>query len=440
LVGAVLLAVGGWYAWRWCTTPVPPEVSLERIDPIVAEAIREARKEVLDEPRSPAAWGKLGMTLLVHNFGTEAMECLTRAAELDPTDRRWPYFQGFCLLKVKPAEAVPYFRRAVELSDDDAIETRLRLAELLIELNRFQEAEPYFQQVYRLDEANPAANLNLGRLAVERGDYPGSLPYFRRAGERPETAKAAHLLLATVYMRLSREKEAARARDQAEKLPEDRPWFDPLRQQVDLLLKGKQRGLNDVSALLHMGQLKKAIAYLRNLAHDYPDDGWIHLALGMSLARQAQFAEAKESLRTAIRKSPGLLLPYFHLGALLGRDGEELLTRPGGRAAALRKFRAAVKLLRQAIHIKPDHGYSYHKLAVCYLHLGKEKEGLRAFRDAMRYQPEFPEGHAEFAAVLLRRGDDAPALRHLLKSLKLKGDAEPPRLLLALVLARSIIW
>lgn len=65
-VGAVLiglaLAVGvGWYTWtRHSPPPVPPTLELTGIDTEAAGAIRAARAEVEQQPRSVAAWGGEG--------------------------------------------------------------------------------------------------------------------------------------------------------------------------------------------------------------------------------------------------------------------------------------------------------------------------------------------------------------------------------------------
>src|SRR5262249_17761875 len=149
LLALALLGGGGWFAWRRYTTPVPPEVPEGIADPAVARALTEARQEVLDDPHSAAAWGKLGVIFMVPSSRPEADVSFARASELDPTDRRWPYYWGFNLRRRKPEEAVRHFRRAVELSEENAVETRLRLAEQLLAVHRNDEAEEYFRQVCR---------------------------------------------------------------------------------------------------------------------------------------------------------------------------------------------------------------------------------------------------------------------------------------------------
>src|SRR5437016_4799358 len=47
---AALLAAGGWYGWRWYTTPAPPAVPLEGLSEDTAEVVTKAQREVRSGP------------------------------------------------------------------------------------------------------------------------------------------------------------------------------------------------------------------------------------------------------------------------------------------------------------------------------------------------------------------------------------------------------
>ena len=99
LAAALLLLAGGAaYLWLRPTSPAPPELHLAGAEPEAVAAIQEARAEVIRKPRSPAAWGYLGLLLFAHDYYAEAEPCLVRAEHLDPADPHWPYFQGLILL------------------------------------------------------------------------------------------------------------------------------------------------------------------------------------------------------------------------------------------------------------------------------------------------------------------------------------------------------
>src|SRR5687767_12245076 len=89
-----LLGAGGWYGWRWYTTPVPPDISLQGISEELATAIDKARQAVRRQPRSSAAWGKLALVLGANGFEPQAIKCLIQAERFDPSHPRWPYLRG----------------------------------------------------------------------------------------------------------------------------------------------------------------------------------------------------------------------------------------------------------------------------------------------------------------------------------------------------------
>src|SRR5262249_60643318 len=60
------------YLWHSGGAAEPPAVRPDGLEPAVWTAIEKARAAVRGSPRSGAAWGKLGMVLLAHQFHPEA--------------------------------------------------------------------------------------------------------------------------------------------------------------------------------------------------------------------------------------------------------------------------------------------------------------------------------------------------------------------------------
>src|SRR5262245_27538487 len=94
LGGAALLAGIGRYVWYRAFAPRPPVVELKGVDPAIVAAVEQAQAGVHASPFSAPAWGQLGMVLLTHDFTAEAKVCLAEAETLDPSEPRWPYYQG----------------------------------------------------------------------------------------------------------------------------------------------------------------------------------------------------------------------------------------------------------------------------------------------------------------------------------------------------------
>src|SRR5438034_5577484 len=65
----VALSALSYSVYLWRRDPpetAPPAIDLSGADPVVAQAIEQARTEVLQQPRSAVAWGRLGMVLAGH--------------------------------------------------------------------------------------------------------------------------------------------------------------------------------------------------------------------------------------------------------------------------------------------------------------------------------------------------------------------------------------
>src|SRR5439155_25639345 len=81
-LGIILIMAAVGYLWSRSAAPQPPEVVLTDVDPEVVKRVEESRAAVRQTPRSAAAWGRLGMVLVVHDFHGEANRCFAEAERL----------------------------------------------------------------------------------------------------------------------------------------------------------------------------------------------------------------------------------------------------------------------------------------------------------------------------------------------------------------------
>src|SRR5207245_1393041 len=88
-VGIILITIAAGLFWCRSAPPDPPELVLTGVDPAVVKVLEDSRAAVLQAPRSAAAWGRLGMVLVVHDFHAEANRCFAQAERLDGRDPRW---------------------------------------------------------------------------------------------------------------------------------------------------------------------------------------------------------------------------------------------------------------------------------------------------------------------------------------------------------------
>jgi tetratricopeptide (TPR) repeat protein len=383
------------------------------------------------------------MLLHIHEFIPQAGYCYQMASQLDPKDRRWPYYQAIHLAKENPESAIPLLQRAIELSWDEGIDPRLRLAETLLALNRTGEAEKFFRQVLRVQPYNQPAHLGMGKLCVARRDFKSSLPYLQSATAGPETRKHAYQLLGIVYSRLGSEKEAARAQQQAKHLPDDAPRFDKLLHELEKHAVGRQYRLRYVEHLLNLKRQREAALVLRDLVRKYPDDGRVHFWLGNVLGGQKKYDEARQAFQTALRKNPKMIRPLYGLGFIAMLEGEAALGGKDSAQAAFKKLSEAAGYFDKVTRLKPDHALAHYRLGYCYELQHKEAAALQAYRTALRCKPEDGRTHVKVAGLLLQRGRDAEALVHIQYAISytpdLTADTRPLQML-ARVVGRTLLW
>jgi tetratricopeptide (TPR) repeat protein len=437
----LMLLTAGWLTWRWCfAAPLPPEVPGEIVDPAVVEAIDEARRHVISDPRSSSTWGKLGMIFNAYRCYSQASVCFSEAEKLDPLDRRWPYFQGLDVTRRDPARGIVFLKRAAELSGDEHYEPHLRLGEVLLDLGRETEAEQCFRRVLKIEPGCLFANLDLGRLAAQRGDFQGSIPDLEKAAGGPQTGRAATRLLATVYMRLGRTADARRAREEWKRMPEDRPWHDPLLGITMALAAGKQTLLKRADDLDREGNYRDALQIAEDLLIKYPEDAWIYNTVIRELFALQEWDRAKQMIQRAIAAAPAMIAPHEFLGKILFREAAQQETSEGGPAAR-EKFLAAAECFRRIIDRKSDDANAHFALGQCYRRAGDDERARPAFEEALRCRPDDANVHTGLAELLIDHGRDYEALEHLQYAIKLGLTKDPkPGHLMAALLARTACW
>lgn len=400
--------LGTWFYYR-SITPSPPDLDLTGLDPAVVSLIEQARAAVTKEPRSAAAWGRLGMVLAAHERTGEANRSFAQAERLDPTEPRWPYHQGVALTLGAPEEALPKLRRAAERCSPENEAVFLRLAELLLLQGHLDEAARWFETLLQQSKAQPRAHLGLARLALARGDLEQSLSHLGPALTDPRTQKAAHQLLATIEARRGDGTAAAEARARADRMPDDPLWPDPFIQEVWQFRTGKQAELSRADELLRQDRVAEAVSLLQRTVRTYPDSDWGWYLLGKALNRRQEWEASEQALRRAAQLAPGAPEVQFYLGVALYHR---------------RDYHAAAAAFQRATELKPSYDLAHFNLGHCRDLAGDPAGADAALQAALRCNPELVEAHAARADLLIRQRRSAEAFAHLQKALQLK-PAEP---------------
>lgn len=405
-LGLAVAAGVAWYVWPARVPGVtPPEVALDGVDPAIAQTIRAAREEVVQSPRSAAAWGGFGEVLDAHVFKPEAVACYAQAERLDPNEPRWPYLQGMILFPDDADAGLAKLRRAAELTPEKPDTARYRLAELLLTAERPAEARAAFEDVLRTDPNHPLARLGMARLKLAAGDFDGCARYAGAALNSPHSQRATHTLLAEMRHRQGDAAGAAAEQQRASESPPDRPWPDPFRKGLNERRKvGRAGRIAHANELMDGGQYPAAAAELKRIVADYPASAEAWIRLGYALVVLNDNAAAEKALAEALRLDAGQPRAHFYLGVVLHRRGD--------RTGAAARF-------REAIAAKPDYLEAHFNLGMTLKEDGKRAVAIEAFLDAVRCQPTQAPAHGQLGELLVQEGRPDDARRHLEEALRL---------------------
>jgi cytochrome c-type biogenesis protein CcmH/NrfG len=415
LLAIALAAYLAWKRWRAERMPPPPSAELDGLDPTLRQAILAARERVVQQPRSAEAWGHLGKLLRGPDFNSQASFCFAQAEKLEPNKIIWTYLRGEAFILQDPETAVVHLSRAAELADrvePDNITARLRLAETLLTLGRFDEADSQLHRALEIDPDNINVRFNLGLLAIARANLEEGRQLLLRCQYSEFTRQKACLRLAAVCERLGRAEDAARFQQKARELPKDFNWPDPYIMDYRQAAVGSQARLQYVDRLESQGKFGDAVEILQAVLADGPDYR-AYVGLGKNLAQLGKFEEAEQAFDEAIKLAPENAKAHYYLGRLHLARGELLEKQHADKIQIEKEYQAAADSARKALARKPDDSMTHVALGLALVHLGKKPDAFDAFTQAVACNPEQPEPHFHLAEALLEKGERDKARTHL---------------------------
>ncbi len=404
---------GFWFLHRSVIGPMPPAVPANAAELEFTTIAEKLRGEVLRNPRSARAWGRLGQAFLANDrMESEAQICFAEAERLDTENPHWPYYQASILLNQGEREAaLAYLQRAAArcaVADPDNTTPRLRFAETLLALGRRDEAEEQFRQVLARNSDEVRAHYGMALAALDRQDWRTSREHLLRCLGRPFAQQKACVQLAFVSQCLGDSANAEKYRQQAERLPADQEWSDPYVTEYLTWAVTKQNRYRRAEALEASGRLREAAAVLGPMLKEYPDDYLAPWMLGKILGQIGDFREAERALRQALRLAPQKVQVHYYLGVVLFSQALDAVEE-GDKAHAEKLYRETVQRCRDALALKHDYGLALMTLGLALKGLGQRADALAALRQAVRCNPEHAELHYHLGQMLAeeRRRDEA---------------------------------
>jgi tetratricopeptide (TPR) repeat protein len=301
---------------------VPRIADLDGLDPRLRASLDAAIARA-ERERSAAAFGALGRLYNAHHYLDQARLCYEVAQGMDPADAEWPYHLGLLAAERGDVEsAIPLLQRVVVLRPD-YLPALSRLGDLLLAVDRLDEAAAAYSAAAVGAPEAPWGELGLGKVELRRGAQPLALAHLEHALDLAPSHAETRYLLATVHRDLGRKERAAELLRGLERgvRPERPP--DPLLRRVLDQRQDLQANIAAANALLAAGRASEAEAlYLEVLEYD-PAHYDAHYDLGVLYGRSGRYEEARAALEAAVAARPtsadarvALALAHVALGQL----------------------------------------------------------------------------------------------------------------------------
>jgi tetratricopeptide (TPR) repeat protein len=206
---------------------------------------------------------------------------------------------------------------------------------------------------------------------------------------------------------------------------------------------------NYAEFLVGVGDLPQAILQMQAVRDLLPYHHAAYFQLGRLLARQMQFAAARESLEAALRLRPDVAEIHLELGQLAASQGkwdEALSCLVAARRAHADSARvemltakvleqqgkrpAAIQSLREAVRLQPGSWEARELLGIELGLDGKYAEAGGQFEAVVRLRPDYAEGHLNLGIALGRQQRLAEAREQLDVTLQLDPQNQRARALL----------
>jgi predicted Zn-dependent protease len=173
---------------------------------------------LLRNPRSAEAYLLIGTAAFARHDYPRAVEGYARAVQLNPQLPMLQSLYGQALLATgDPDGAADAFRTELVTNAND-FEANLRLGEILLQRESYAEARPLLERAAHLRSAAPEPRCDLAKLLAATGDLEAARTTLETLTKEAPEYGPAYALLADVYTRLKRSKDAERASDTARRL------------------------------------------------------------------------------------------------------------------------------------------------------------------------------------------------------------------------------
>lgn len=350
------------------------------------------------------AYIKMGAEYARFGFKDVAAIAFHNAAQLSPYDGRAPYLEGVMALgKNQNSQARDLFKAALVL-DQAYLPIRIRLAEVLVQLNQLDEAKKVLDELVKLRQDLAPAYALLGDIALKQKRYKDAIECLNQAIKLDPQADQLYEQLATAYTAQGNANAAKDAKALAGKNPP--VMVDPL---VSGMYGPKMSGsaVDQAVTLMKQRRFDEARQKLMEALNAKPDDVIALSIVARLESENGNIELAKKAAEKALQSEPEGAIANLTNGMMLEISGNEAqaiaayekairadLKLPEARLllgnAEMRRgrFSQAAEQYRQLSTLQPNNFEAYARLAAAQVAASKCADALKDIKQTLAQRPK----------------------------------------------------
>jgi protein O-mannosyl-transferase len=180
-------------------------------------------------------------------------------------------------------------------------------------------------------------------------------------------------------------------------------WADTLTKNPKCWLAHNNFGV----ALLHSGQIGRAISEYQTALALRPDDAEAEKNLGVAYFRLGNTGQAIVEYQQALSVEP---------------DDAEICNKLGMAYARMGQEDKAVAEYERAERLMPEDAEAYNNLGISFFDMGRMDDAIQQYRKALAIDPMDAQAHSNLAFALLRAGAQSEALAHYQRTVEIQPD------------------
>ncbi len=353
-----------------------------------------------------------------------AIKAYRAAVALDKTDSRAYGRLAALLAPTKPAEALGFYDSAIACMPESAYYHAAK-ADLLMTLNRREQAFACYMSAAELDPNNPKYHITVAEFLAEAGNSASAAEHYRQAAALdPNNAETFYRLAGLLQ---TSEPDAALLHiNGAISLDGANGGYYFLKSKILTALGHDKQALQALSDTLKAdGKNDEALSEISALLREESPELSLHyLNRAIELSppnskNRSEYITSRADMFFSTGKTREALAQYAEAASL---DRENAKAELGAARCldALVDGRA-LSHYEKSVKLAPDNAECHGHMAACLVRLGRDSEALACYNEAMRLDGESPAYMRGKADILERLGDKKEAVglyRVLLEKLR----------------------